>query len=77
MKRDAITLVRSIYRANRSAEKRVWLEEFLDNYEILKLEIRLSVDLHLMTVKHLAEMSELMDSIGKQVTAWKNHQNRS
>ena len=74
MKRDAITLVRSIYRANRSADKKVWLEEFLDNYEILKLEIRLSVDLHLMTVRHLAEMSVIMDSIGKQVTAWKNHQ---
>lgn len=76
MKRDAITLVRSIYRANRSADKKVWLEEFLDNYEILKLEIRLSVDLHLLTVRHLAEMSVIMDSIGKQVTAWKNHQNK-
>ena len=72
MKRDSITLVRSIYRANRSTEKKVWLEEFLDNYEILKLEIRLAVDLHLITIKHLAEMSELMESIGKQVTAWKN-----
>lgn len=76
MKRDAITLVRSIYRANRSAEKRVWLEEFLDNYEILKLELRLAVDLHLITVKHLAEMSERMEVIGKQVTAWKNKYRR-
>lgn len=45
MKRDAIMLVRSIYRANRSESKRQWLEEFLDNFEILKLEIRLCVDL--------------------------------
>ncbi len=76
MKRDAIELVRSIYRANRSAEKRVWLEEFLDNYEILKLEIRLAVDLRLITFKHLAEMSEIMESIGRQITAWKNSYNR-
>jgi len=31
MKRDAICLVRSIYRANRNSEKRQYPEEFLDN----------------------------------------------
>ena len=76
MKHDAIVLVRSLYRANRSAEKKVWLEEFLDNYEILKLEIRLAVDLHLMTVRHLAQISELMEVIGRQITAWKNSDKR-
>ncbi len=39
MKRDSIKLVRSIYKANRHANKRQYLEEFLDNFEILKLEV--------------------------------------
>ncbi len=39
MKRDSIQLVRSIYRANRNSDKRQYLEEFLDNFEILKLEV--------------------------------------
>ena len=44
VKRDSIKLVRSIYRANRNTDKRQYLEEFLDNFEILKLEIRLCAD---------------------------------
>jgi len=72
MKRDSIQLVRSIYRANRSKEKRQYLEEFLDNFEILKLEVRLSADLKLLSIKHLSEISRMLDLIGKQATAWKN-----
>jgi hypothetical protein len=72
MKRDGINLVRSIYRANRSKDKRQYLEEFLDNFEILKLEVRLCTDLKLISTKQLAEISKMLDIIGKQATAWKN-----
>ena len=72
MKRDGINLVRSIYRANRSKDKRQYLEEFLDNFEILKLEVRLCTDLKLISIKQLAEISKMLDIIGKQATAWKN-----
>ncbi len=72
MKRDSIQLVRSIYRANRSKEKRQYLEEFLDNFEILKLEVRLSADLKILSIKHLSEISKMLDIIGKQAIAWKN-----
>jgi len=65
-------LVRSIYRANRSKEKRQYLEDFLDNFEILKLEVRLCKDLKLISTKQLAEISKMLDIIGKQATAWKN-----
>lgn len=72
MKRDSIMLVRSIYRANRNVSKRQYLEEFLDIFEILKLEIRLCTDLKLLSIKHLSELSKMLDIIGKQATAWKN-----
>jgi len=72
MKRDSICLVRSIYRANRNIDKRQYLEEFLDNFEILKLEVRLCTDLKLMSLKHQSEISKLLEIIGKQATAWKN-----
>ena len=72
MKHDALRLVRSIYRANRSESKKEWLEDFLDDFEILKLEVRLCVDLKLLTLRKQSEISPLMESIGKQVTAWKN-----
>jgi hypothetical protein len=53
-------------------EKRQYLEEFLDNFEILKLEVRLCADLKLLSIKHLADISKMLDIIGKQATAWKN-----
>ena len=72
MKRDALQLVRSIYRANKSVDKKVYLENFLDEFELLKLEVRLCRDLKVMSIKQQAELSQLMDSIGKQVTGWRN-----
>ena len=39
MKRDVLNLFRSLYRANRAVEKHQPLEEFLDDFELLKIEI--------------------------------------
>ena len=39
MKRDALRLVRSIYRANKHKNRVEHLEGFLDEFELLKLEI--------------------------------------
>jgi len=49
MKREGIVLGRSIYKAAR--EKESYLKQFLDDFELLKFEIRLVVDLHLITIK--------------------------
>jgi hypothetical protein len=74
MKRDGIQLVRSIYRANKSKDKREYLEQFLDDFEVLKLEIRLCVDMKIISIKKQAELSQMMESIGKQITGWRNAQ---
>jgi hypothetical protein len=74
LKRDGINLVRSIYRANKSKEKTTYLEEFLDDFELVKLELRLCADLKLLPIRKHAELSALMDRIGKQITAWRNSQ---
>ena len=71
LKRDAIILVRSIYRANKTKDKKDSLEKFLDDFELIKLEIRLCVDLKILTIKKQAKLSLLMESIGKQITSWK------
>ena len=72
MKRDALSLMRSIYRANKNEDKKMYLEQFLDEFELLKLEIRLCCDLKLISLKRHVVLSELMDSIGKQITGWRN-----
>lgn len=71
MKRDALNLFRNLYQANRSVNKRQNLDEFLVEFELLKLEVRMCVDLRLLSLKKMAEISLLIDNIGKQVNAWK------
>lgn len=74
MKRDGLQLVRSIYRANKAKDKREYLEQFLDDFEVLKLEIRLCVDMKILSIRKQAELSQMMESIGKQITGWRNAQ---
>lgn len=78
MKRDAMQLVRSIYRANKATVgKQGYLEAFLDDFELLRLEVRLCTDMKLISIKRQSEISLLMDSIGKQITGWRNASNAS
>jgi hypothetical protein len=72
LKRDGIVLVRSIYRANKARDKTEHLEAFLDDFEILKLEVRLCVDLKILPMKKQAELAALIDGIGRQITGWRN-----
>ena len=44
LKKDVMVLMRSIYRANKAQNKKEYLETFLDDFELLKLEVRLCVD---------------------------------
>ena len=72
MKRDALDLFRDLYGANTSPEKRrEHLDNFLTSFELLKIEIRLCVDLNILSIKKLAQLSLLMDSIAKQASAWR------
>ena len=72
LKRDGINLVRSIYRANKTKNKVEYLETFLDDFEVLKIEIRLCADMKILSIKKQAALSLLMDGIGKQITGWRN-----
>jgi len=57
MKRDALQLVRSIYRANKSEQKKEHLDAFMDDFELIKLEIRLCTDMKVLPIKKQAELS--------------------
>ena len=58
--------------ANKAKSKTEYLEAFLDDFEILKLEIRLCRDMKILSLKKQAELAEIMDGIGKQITGWRN-----
>lgn len=72
MKRDCLSLFRELHAANVFLEERKHhLDSFLAAFELLKIELRLCVDLNVLSVKRLAQMSLLMDSIAKQAQAWR------
>ena len=74
MKRQTLELVRCIFRANRATDKLKTLEVLEDEFELLKLQVRLCVDLKIMQITKQAEIIEVMEKIGKQLSGWKKHQ---
>ena len=70
IKRDSMQLIRHIYRANSTPDKSRHLIDFRDDFEIIKLQIRLCYDMRLIASQQLAEVIELTESIGKQVNGW-------
>lgn len=72
MKRDCLNLFRHLYGANVSVEDRQrHLGEFLTSFELLKIELRLCVDMNVLSINKLAHLSLIMDSISKQATTWR------
>lgn len=72
LKRDAMQLVRHIYRANKGEGRKEHLQHFIDDFELVRLEVRLCQDLHLINTKQFSEVLLLMDTIGRQISGWKN-----
>ena len=52
----------SIYRANKAKNKTEYLEQFPDDFEILVLEIRLYVEIKIMSFKIHSEIALLMEA---------------
>jgi hypothetical protein len=78
MKRDAMQLVRHIYRANlASGNKTEHLAAFVDDFELVKLQVRLSFDMRIIDHKKYASIVELMDSVGRQITGWQRSQQKN
>lgn len=70
IKHDTMRLVRHIYRANKGEGRQEHLECFTDDFELVKLQIRLCQDLRLVSPKQFSQVVLLMDSIGKQISGW-------
>lgn len=71
IKHDTMLLVRHIYRANQATDKAEHLTRFIDDFEIVKLQVRLCHDLRLISSMQYSEIIVLMDSIGRQISGWK------
>ncbi len=72
LKRDSLIMIRGIYRVNKSQDKSHHFDCLLDDFELIKFQIRLCADLKLFSVKQQASLAQRTKSIGKQLTGWSN-----
>ena len=71
LKNETIRLILSVYRANSSQERRyILLEEARVTLETIRLLLRLTKDLRQISLKDFVSLSEKIESISKQLTAW-------
>ena len=70
---EAQEVVVWIFRANCATAKVPVLETLREHLETLKLLLRLSKDLHLISAGQFGATVELTDAIGKQASGWLNY----
>ncbi|MBQ8481281.1 MAG: four helix bundle protein [Alphaproteobacteria bacterium] len=74
IQKDTMELFRCIYRANSHQDKVPYLEDFAAWFEAVRLEIRLAHDLNIISQRKYAQLSLMMENIGKQSNAWRKHE---
>ncbi len=77
LKRDSLVLVRGIYRINKAVDKNQYFNQVLDDFELIKFQIRLCGDLKLFSRKQQSELIALNENIGKQLKGWENKFNKT
>ena len=70
LKRDLITILTLIYRANANRQKVEIIVEAREKLVAVKLQLRLLHDLKQLSLKNYANASLMTESISKQLSAW-------
>jgi len=70
IKKETIELIINVYRANKSYSKKEFIQGARENTEIIRLLIRISKDLKLVSLKRFVGLNEKIESISKQLAAW-------
>lgn len=73
IKDEAMTLIKNIYRANKSVHKLVHIEEARENVEIIRLQVRLMQDFGQLSLNVFVEMNQIIEEVSKQLTAWERY----
>ena len=70
---ESQAVVAGIFRANTTKDKAPVIEQLREHLETLKLLLRLSKDLYLISPGQFGATVELTDAIGKQASGWLNY----
>jgi hypothetical protein len=74
LKREILSLVKHIYRANSDQKKRIeYIEQAQIHMETIRLYVRLLKDLHQINLEKFVLLNEKFEIISKQLLAWKKY----
>lgn len=76
LKKDMYDVLLLIYRANSTHDKLPLIEQARVGVARVKIEIRLLHDLHQLSDKQYAQLSEMSETVSKQLAAWGKFQKR-
>jgi len=74
LKKELITLIANVYRANsrEDKDKCFIIQSARENAEVIRLLLRLLQDLKQIGLKEFIAANEKLESVSKQLAAWKN-----
>ena len=76
IKKEAVSAVSNIFRANCVTDKRPYLEKARENTELVRLYIRLLKDLRQINVKQLVYINGHIENVSRQLTGWLKAQSK-
>jgi len=71
MKTELLHLIVAIYHANKSTDKVLLLDQVQTHIETIRIVLRITHDLKLVSTKQFAHVSLLIESVSKQIAGWK------
>ncbi len=74
VKKEAMEMIINIYRANSSYSKKPYIEKAREKIETIRIFLRLAKDLKQVSLKRFVNVSEKIEDVSKQLSAWQRSQ---
>ncbi len=71
IKKEAMEMIKNIYRANSSASRQQLIQAARENIEMIRLDLRVLQDLKQLNLKKFVFLNEKIEAVSKQLVAWK------
>jgi len=73
LKNEGTSLIKNIYRANKSVDKSVAINDARENIEMIRLFVRLMQDFNQISLKKFVEINQVIEEVSKQLVAWEKY----
>jgi hypothetical protein len=70
IKKESMEMMKNIYRANSSTNKKQLIQVARENLEMIRLDLRILQDLKQLNLKRFVFLNEKIEIISKQLVAW-------